>query len=53
MERIVLAILDGRRCIDKIKIKKSDIDKRFIDSNTDDFMICVSPNVVKFLRKHA
>lgn len=53
MERFLLCVLDGARVIDKIKIKKKDINKKFFDSNTGDHACIMSKDVAEFLNKHS
>lgn len=52
MERVVICILDGRRVIDKITVKKKDVNKAILKSTTDDYTCIVSKDVGLFLNKY-
>lgn len=52
MERIIICILDGSRVIDKLKIKKKDINKKFLDATAKDYGCIVSEEVGQFLNKY-
>lgn len=48
----MLAIFDGQRCIDKIRVKRSEMDKKAIDATIDDYTMIVSAKIAEFLQKH-
>jgi len=47
----MLVALDGNTVIDKMKVHKKHINKKFLDSNMDDEAIIVSSRVAEFVKK--
>ena len=52
MERIALAVLDGSRCVDKLVVKKDELNKDMLDATMSDCVMVVSNRVAKFLEKY-
>lgn len=50
-EKFILAIYDGNRCVDKIRVKKSEIGKTE-DPELSDYVMFVSDRVAEFIKKH-
>lgn len=51
MKKILIAILEDHKCIDKIKVNGSDVDKYNVSST--DILMIVSKEVGEFLEKYS
>lgn len=52
MDRIVISVLDENKTVDKLKVTKRHINKKFLDATGEDYVIIVSKEVGEFINKH-
>lgn len=50
-ERFMLAVFDGNKCIDKIRVSREDLDKEK-GIGMEDYIVFISPKIAEFLMKH-